>query len=179
MSVIGFMPAPVGKRLAVKRPVAQAIRPACPMHLAVPPPRHLMGFAVPWRISTDRAPAALSKNCVSPGLCCLPGTVVDGGICCLLGQYNAFGQCCNVGTTFCGLLMSCCPGRFEVFNDGVRCVSTQDGYTKLLGVSGDLFQAAADCTLQPVFGASCAQDCCFYEKQFSANLASRTLQGIA
>lgn len=98
----------------------------------------------------------LLLDCMEPGLCCAPGSVLDGGICCEANQYNDSGICCNVGTALCGS-SGCCPGTCE---NGV-CVSTSNG-CQAAGGSGATCNTAADCPAQGVDGINCSQGCCFY-----------------
>jgi hypothetical protein len=101
----------------------------------------------------------LLLECMAPGLCCVPGSVVDGGICCGANQYNDGGQCCDVGTSVCGST-GCCAGTCT---NGV-CTSTSNGCLAA-GGSGDVCTTNADCPDHgTAFSVSCLQGCCFYEK---------------
>jgi hypothetical protein len=97
-------------------------------------------------------------ECMAPGLCCVPGSVVDGGICCGSGQYNDGGQCCDFGTAVCGTT-GCCPGTCE---NGV-CTSNSIGCLAA-GGSGNTCNTVSDCPSQGGYDMECTQGCCFYQK---------------
>jgi len=100
----------------------------------------------------------LLLDCMAPGLCCLPGSVLDGGICCGAGQYNDGGTCCDVGTSVCGS-SGCCLGTC---NNGV-CSSNASG-CEAAGGSGATCTVSADCPFQVGYDDYCSDGCCFYEK---------------
>jgi hypothetical protein len=106
----------------------------------------------------DSACCGLLLECMAPGLCCAPGSVVDGGICCGANQYNDGGQCCDVGTAVCGS-SGCCPGTCE----NEACVSNSNGCIAA-GGSGSTCNTVTDCPNQGGYDMECTQGCCFYQK---------------
>jgi hypothetical protein len=96
-------------------------------------------------------------ECMS-GLCCPPGSVVDGGICCGANQYNDNGQCCDIGMSVCGST-GCCAGTCT---NGV-CTTDSSG-CQALGGSGDVCNTDADCPVHEDYNSSCSEGCCFYDQ---------------